>query len=74
MGHKLKEARKSKKMTQSELAKISGVSRCTISALENDVEKVTSTKTLKKLADALDTTVELIFFANSEQYTKQSEV
>lgn len=73
MGSKLREARKKKKMSQSELAIASGVSRATICALESNVERSTSTKTLKKLADALGTTVESIFFASSEQYTKRAK-
>ena len=35
MGYKIKEIREAKKMTQEELAEKSGVSRGTISALEN---------------------------------------
>ena len=35
MGYKIREAREAKKMSQEELAKASGVSRGTISALEN---------------------------------------
>ncbi len=62
MGYKIREAREAKKMTQEELAETSGVSRGTISALENGKMRATSTQTLLKLARALDTTVEQIFF------------
>jgi len=51
-------------MTQEELAEKSGVSRGTISALENGIVRTTTTKTLVKLAQALDTSVDQIFFAD----------
>ena len=65
MGYKIKEARESKGMTQEKLAEISGVSRGTIIALERGEAKITTTKTLVKLAKALNTTVEEIFFAEN---------
>lgn len=65
MGYRIKEAREKKKMTQEELAEKSGISRATISALENGTMRATSTKTLLKLAEALGTTVESIFFSES---------
>lgn len=65
MGYKIKERREYLRMTQEELEQKSGVSRGTISALENDDEYVTTTKTLAKLALALDTTIDQLFFARS---------
>jgi transcriptional regulator with XRE-family HTH domain len=62
MGYKIKEVRESLKMTQEELASKSGVSRGTISALENGKKRTTSVKTLKNIASALGTTVSQIFF------------
>lgn len=62
MGYKIKEVRESKKMTQEELAEKSGVSRGTISALEDGTERTTTTKTLLALARAMTTTVDKIFF------------
>ena len=62
MGYKIKEKRKEKNMTQEELSAKSGVSRATISGLENGTVRATSSKTLLKLARALDTTVDQIFF------------
>ena len=63
MSNKLKEIRKSKGMTQEELAEKSGVSRGTIAALEKCKESiVTKTSTLSKLADALDSSINAIFF------------
>ena len=62
MGYKIKELREAMKMTQEELAEKSGVSRWTISALENGIDRTTTSKTLVKLAQALDTTVDRIFF------------
>ena len=61
MGYKIKELREAMKMTQEELAEKSGVSRGTISALENGIDRTTTSKTLVKLAQALDTTVDRIF-------------
>ena len=65
MGYKIRVMRKKKLMTQEDLAKKSGVSRATISALESDRGVSTSTKTLTKIALALDTTVDEIFFTKS---------
>ena len=62
MGYKIKELREAMKMTQEELAEKSGVSRGTISDLENGIDRTTTSKTLVKLAQALDTTVDRIFF------------
>lgn len=63
MGYKLKEVRKAKKMTQEELAEKSGISRGTIVAIENGSARTTTIKTLLKLADALDVTIDQIFLA-----------
>lgn len=65
MGFRIKEVREEKHMTQEMLAAESGVSRVTISGLENGTVKSTSTKTLLKLAAALGTTVDKIFFDDS---------
>lgn len=61
MGYKIKEVRESKKMTQEELSEKSGISRGTISALENGSMRNTTSKTLLKLAQALGTSVDRIF-------------
>lgn len=65
MGYKIRELRELRKMTQEELAEKSGVSRTTISQLENGEMKNTTSKTLLKLARALETSVENIFFTES---------
>lgn len=62
MGYRIKEKRKALKMTQEELSAKSGVSRATISGLENGTLRATSSTTLLKLARALETTVDQIFF------------
>lgn len=62
MGYKIKEARESKGISQEKLAELSGVSRSTIIALESGQAKTTTTKTLIKIANALDSTVKDIFF------------
>lgn len=67
MGYKIKEAREAKGMSQEELAKRAGISRTIIWNLETNPKAETTTKTLKKIAEALDTTVSAIFFENSVQ-------
>lgn len=64
MGYRIKELREAKKMTQEELAIKSEVSRGTICSLENGSDYTTTTKTLMKIARALDVTVDQLFFAN----------
>ena len=63
MGNKVREAREKLKMSQEELAKRSGVSRGTISAIESGRAENTKSKTLLKIANAMNTTVDQIFFA-----------
>lgn len=65
MGYKIREVREEKNMTQEELSVKSGVSRGTISALENGTSRATTTKTLEKIARALEITVDLLFFNQS---------
>lgn len=61
MGYRIKEVREKQGLTQTQLAKKSGVSRVTISALENGQERVTTTKTLIKIASAMNVTVDELF-------------
>ena len=56
IGERLREYRLSKKMTQVELSRLSGVKQATISALENGYNSPT-TPTLEMLSKALDCTV-----------------
>ena len=49
----IKGEREAKKMSQEDLAALSGVSRATISNLENNPDAITTTETLRKLATAL---------------------
>ena len=53
--------REAARLTQEQLAERSGVSRTTISAIENNDGKAVSTKTLLALAKALNTTVKRLF-------------
>lgn len=64
MGYRVKEIREERNMTQEELERISGVSRQTISAIENDKVKAGEVKvgTLLALAAALQTTIDNLFF------------
>lgn len=61
--NRLKFYREKRKLSQEDLAEKSGVSRVTISNLENDKILVSKTDTLTKIADALGETVPTIFFA-----------
>lgn len=71
MGYNIKEMREKAGLTQEQLAKKAGVSRVTIAMLETKDDFNTTTKTLLKIADALDTTVDALFFANRVQSTEQ---
>lgn len=62
MGYRIRELREARKMTQAELAKKSGISRGTISALEQNTMRETTTKTLVCIAKALDSTVDQLFY------------
>ena len=64
MGFRVKEIREGRNMTQEELERKSGISRQTISAIENGKVKPGDVKvgTLMALASALDTTIDKIFF------------
>ena len=59
--YKIQEIREKKRISQTELSEISGVSRVTINRLENEENVVTNTKTLQKLADALNVSVKTLF-------------
>lgn len=65
MGYKIKEEREKQNMTQERLAELSGVSRGTISALENGTSRATTTKTLANIAKALGTSIEDLFFSQT---------
>lgn len=62
MPNKIKARREEMNMSQEELAIRSGVSRPIISNLETDKECNTTTRVLKSLADALESSVEDLFF------------
>ena len=55
---KLKEIRKDKCISQEILSKKSGISRTTISKIENNEEKIVTSETLKSLAKALEVTLD----------------
>lgn len=62
MGYRIKELRDQARLTQEELAKKSGVSRAIISSLESGRETSTTMKTLSKLARALNTSLDQLFY------------
>ena len=61
LGNRLKEERASRGMSQADLAELVHVSRKTINTVENGVF-IPSTVLALRLARALDTTVERLFF------------
>lgn len=60
MGIYLREIRKEKGLTQTELAKLSGVSRVTINRLEKGTLKETTIGTLTKIAACLDVNLDTL--------------
>ena len=67
MGYKIKKLREEARLTQEQLAEKAGVSRVTIALLESKDDHVSTTRTLVKIAGALGTTVDALFFADSVQ-------
>lgn len=67
MGYRIKEVREQRGMTQEELAAASGVGRVTIALIESGTTKNASGDTLFKLASALGTTIDSLFFDNTVQ-------
>jgi transcriptional regulator with XRE-family HTH domain len=61
MEYKIKELREKRKLSQAELAELSGVSRATIIRLEKTEEVVINTGTLEKLANALNVSIKSLF-------------
>lgn len=63
MQYKIKELREKRNLSQAELARISGVSRPTIVRLENSEEVTINSKTLEKLANALNVSIRSLFLS-----------
>ena len=61
MKYRVREIRTERGMTQEELAVKSGVSRATIWTLEREEGTVTTTKTLNRIAEALDVEMDDLF-------------
>ncbi|MBQ9291437.1 MAG: helix-turn-helix transcriptional regulator [Clostridia bacterium] len=62
MGCKIREKREEQHISQTKLAQLSGVSRARINALETGKAKNVKASTLIKIANALQTTVDCIYF------------
>ncbi|MBQ1790234.1 MAG: helix-turn-helix transcriptional regulator [Oscillospiraceae bacterium] len=72
MGYSIRERREALNMSQEELAKKSGISRQTISALESGKSENVLVGTLAAIATALDTTVDQFFLNDvSKQLNKE---
>lgn len=59
--YKIKEIREKKRISQTELSELSGVSRATINRIEHEEDVAVNTKTLQKIADALNVSVKYLF-------------
>ena len=68
MKNRLKKERLLHKMSQEELAEKSGISRTTLSKIENEDFFVTNNITMEKIAKALETKVTNIFFSRIVQH------
>lgn len=62
MQNKLRQARDEANMSQEELSKKSGISRTTISGIENNEDIVVRTSTIIAIANALNKRAQDIFF------------
>lgn len=62
MEYRVRQIREEKKMSQEELEKKSGISRQTISAIENNRAGEVKIGTLMAIANALETTIDSLFF------------
>ena len=71
MGYRIKEVREQKGMTQEALSAASGVGRVTIALIESGATKNASGATLYKLASALGTTIDSLFFDETVQKIEQ---
>lgn len=71
MGYRIKQIREQRRMTQEELSAKSGVNRVTIALLETGVTKNATSQTLYKIANALGTTIDSLFFGDNVQMFEQ---
>ena len=62
MEYRVREIREQRKMSQEELERKSGISRQTISAIENNRAGEVKIGTLMAIANALETTIDSLFF------------
>ncbi len=62
MTNKIKQRRTERGLSQQELARAAKLSRATVSGIESGRITVTTTRTLIKIAEALQTSVDDIFF------------
>ena len=65
MGYRIREIREEKGMSQTELSEKTGLTRATIWRLETGKEETTTTKTLLKIAEALNVSVGELFLATT---------
>jgi putative transcriptional regulator len=73
VGNRIAALRKSKHLTQAELAKLVGISRPYLSDIETGKYKNPGSLVLLRLAKALDAKVEDIFFEHSVNHAEQMQ-
>lgn len=73
MNNKIKEFRQAQGLSQEELSIKSGVSRSTISMIETNTLDNIESKTMLKLAKALNCDIGDIFFKENVVFTQQKE-
>lgn len=78
IGNKIKKLREERRLTQKELAEEMGLAQSTIAMIEND-KKEGSTKTLKKLADFFNVTLDYLLSEDKEkdkinEYEEQNKI
>lgn len=70
LGEKIRELRKEKRYSIMNIRELTGLSKSTISEIENDKSSPTA-ETLQKIADALEVTVDVFFKGDDEDLDKQ---
>lgn len=71
LGKKIRELRKEKRYSIMNIRELTGLSKSTISEIENDKSSPTA-ETLQKIADALEVTVDVFFKEDDNDLDKQN--
>lgn len=66
IGSRIKKLRAEKELTQDDLARKAGIPNATLMKIENDTVKNPTINTLKKIASALNVTIDLLVSGKNE--------